>query len=47
MIAPGDTVAVTFSGCEPEVVYRGLNDLQIELATCPYHRQARGAMSDD
>ncbi len=39
MIAPGDTVAVTFSGCEPEVVpvtvrvrdYYGENVEDIEL----------------
>lgn len=23
-------------------IYRGMNDLQIELATCPYHRKVRG-----
>lgn len=28
-------------------IYRGLNDFQIELATCPYHRQARGVMADE
>lgn len=28
-------------------IYRVMNDLQIELATCPYHRQARRGVSDE
>lgn len=29
-------------------IYRGMNDLQIELATCPYHRAGRqGAAADE